>query len=1796
MHKRHVWVAAAAISLLLAAVLFWVEFRLQRGRTGSEILLLRQTPAPGSILRHRDPLAWTYSDAMDYTPGSTVASGVVALIPPVAGRAEWTHPNVLTFTPDSAWPEDRDIRARVAPPPSLAGRRIAPAEFLFHGCPPLIDSVGRVGEDLTGRTLALKVKLSRPIDPEAFRQAFVLSTASGRVDYAVSEAVSNREYAVRTGRIGEPSVQAVYVARPGHEMPPVRLWEGTFAVIDPMDVQSVIHEEERDGMALKVTFSQPPAADWKAFVQLAPEAEWTGESGTGSTARIRGLKSGESYKLTFKEGLLGRNGCGLAREMTVPLTIPDMKTRLVFQDRGHYLSSGGSRKVIVESVNVKSAKLEVWRMYSNNLPELARSMGVYQDMEAYWSNPVDSYGDRVTNRVYKIDAPKNTTTKTVVDLADVAAGCDEGVFFLSIGDEAESHRWTHKMVIMTDLGLSVIRHEKEVLVWAVSLRKGAPVPGVAVSVYSAKNQLVGTAVTDASGLARLEKESLPQLNLVTAIKDRSFAMLKLGESLVQGPVDTGCPPYLTAPYEAFLYADRGIYRPGEMAHVKAVVRGPLLACPASFPVQLKVRRPDGALFATLTALLTEEGTAEFDLPFRIESMTGRYALELEAGGEGRKAGELTLQVEDFVPPTLTVKLQKTEGREGLLRPIPVQVEARHLFGSPAAGRRVTLRARVGSAPFQSQLFPDFIFGDSRKPEVWRTFDFGEKKLDDAGKADFEMPFPSDLNPAAVLSCSAAATVFEDSGRACPAVITFPIDPKPWYIGLKPMQAEWKEGENVQFRVVTVQPDGAAISGLELTWTLSRITWNWREERSESEGFRYRVERQLEPIREGTLVSGAEPIELGWEKAVGGEYEWEVRGATNDICASALVSVGGYQGWEGGSGVRQPDRVSIRFDRERYQPGQEAVMTLQAPFPGQVLLTLENDRIRTNQIINLTSNAVDVRLPVEPEYWPNIFVRAQLVRSQDTNATATGQVLLRATGAASLAVIRPEAEYRVAVKLPERTKPATTLLAEVSVRDASDKPVACEVTVAAVDEGILQLTGYQTPSPLKFFGARRSLDAWLHDVYAWILPDPEDRVKDRLHTGGDAMGEEMAGRLNPIRARRFVPTALWSGTLRTDENGLVRVMLPVPEFSGTLRVTAVAAGKGGFGSEARPVRVRRDWVVQAGLPRAAAPGDRFDLSCSVFNESGADGELQIEFTPSGTLGLDSPLALTNTLTRTLALGPAKSKAVAFSLKALEPGVGRVRLVMRANGERWEERIELPVRPAWPRVFLSGDGVVYPARSAALGLPDNWFPNTGTGRLVCSGQPGLEGLGALDFLDDYPYGCLEQTVSRAFPWLVAAELLAGAGRGFIDRGSMAARVGDGVGRVAAMQTPEGGFSQWPASAQVYDWGSAYALHFLGEAKAAGYAVPAEALERGCGYLEQKLGHTLKQLGRTDGPPLAVAAAHALAVCGRPDQAALSRLAQEEARWDYDTRTRLILAFLAAGRRAEAMVLLEKLGNQPESMARDRGGALRSSVRSNALLLEAWLQANPESPAIPPLVKRLIASRRDGRWGTTQENAWALLALGHYARQHKPGSASVSAVLSGTAQDSWTVTDSTPFTFQDARKMGNLALRNTGDTLLYYAWTASGIPAGATIKEEDKGLRIRRTFRNLTRHDGPATNENAIKQGDLLVVTLEVDGMAEPLDNLVIEELLPGGFEIENPNLPGDYAAFVPRDEKRLPVRYQTLRDDRLIAFTGVVSNGQRLSYLVRVVTPGAYVWPPATASGMYDPAIRSLNGSGRVVIEP
>jgi uncharacterized protein YfaS (alpha-2-macroglobulin family) len=558
------------------------------------------------------------------------------------------------------------------------------------------------------------------------------------------------------------------------------------------------------------------------------------------------------------------------------------------------------------------------------------------------------------------------------------------------------------------------------------------------------------------------------------------------------------------------------------------------------------------------------------------------------------------------------------------------------------------------------------------------------------------------------------------------------------------------------------------------------------------------------------------------------------------------------------------------------------------------------------------------------------------------------------------------------------------------------------------------------------------------------------------------------------------------------------------------------------------------------------------------------------------------------------GAATNFAIGLAAQ-VRPGQAVCRLEVALAGEQFAEETELAVRPPAGRIAVTGNGRLAPGQTAAVAVPANWLEQTGETEVWLDSLPAVELGGSLNYLLNYPYGCLEQTTSKSFPLLYLRDLAEQTQPGWLDRKEVANFVQAGIQRILTMQRDDGSFSLWRGE-PTYPWGSIYATHFLVEAAQAGYPVPEERLKAAGDFLEQWLA---RKKERVDGGVLEhtaydqVYACYVLARAGRPQSGWMIRLREQEAKLDYDTRINLAAALLAAGKRREGHALLGSLESAaPGKLPRESAGSLRSVVKANALLLSAWLEADPENAAIPGLVQRLEAGRERGIWYTTQENAMALMALGKYcnrlARDRKPISGRVG----------WRGLRLQEFSAQREYRAalgpgagGQVEIRNEGQGAIYYCWKSEGVPADGAMPEEDRGLKVRRQLLDLA---GKSVAGAQLPQGELFVVevTLETDNLSA--ENIVVQDLLPAGLEIENANLKTSQTVSWCKEKQTLALAHTDVRDDRLVVFAGPFAGGKAYTYYyaVRAVTPGEFVWPAIRADCMYDPAARSAHGVGKI----
>ncbi len=542
-------------------------------------------------------------------------------------------------------------------------------------------------------------------------------------------------------------------------------------------------------------------------------------------------------------------------------------------------------------------------------------------------------------------------------------------------------------------------------------------------------------------------------------------------------------------------------------------------------------------------------------------------------------------------------------------------------------------------------------------------------------------------------------------------------------------------------------------------------------------------------------------------------------------------------------------------------------------------------------------------------------------------------------------------------------------------------------------------------------------------------------------------------------------------------------------------------------------------------------------------------------------------------------------VRFDLKAPKvPQKVVIKVTAMMGSVSVDRVVEIPVRPPIPWASLAGTGEVREGQTAVFKLPSGWVSTTGNAQLSIQALPSLKMLGGLKFLLQYPYGCIEQTTSTVFPLLYLNELAAQIDPKKFNAAGVRNAVTAGIERIISMQTLSGGFGWWPGSSDEYVWGSIYATDFLLEADRAGYPVPQMSQTGGLNYLEKILSGKDSEYSLQEKSY----AVYVLAKGGRIKASWIRRLQERMKDLPEYSRFHIAGALAIMGDRKTAEEILAKgMSDNPIDMETD--GSLNSYTRQQALALTMYMDISPNSPFVPGLVKRLENSMKDGRWATTQENGTALIALGKYARYLSLNEANLKGLVFVDGQKKYFFDSQNGFKVSDRVLVGKeITIEVTGTGSMYYTWLVDGVPAIDKVEEKDSGLSVRRVF--LTKEGNPV-DLNKVRQGDVLIADITVDpqGMA---NNLVIEDLLPAGFEVENPRLRTS-EKLDGEDEESETEEHMDIRDDRLVFFTNV--NGiTHYKYVVRAVTRGDFILPAVRAELMYSPNIYSINGQGRVKI--
>ncbi len=1515
------------------------------------------------------------------------------------------------------------------------------------------------------------------------------------------------------------------------------------------------------------TFSEDLVAagvDYAPFVQSATSG--LAVSAEGRQLCVDGIEHGQRYTLTLRVGLPAATGETLLKPVELNQYVRDRAPAVYFSRKAYVLPAAPDAGLPVVTVNAPKLNISLSHVSDRNLIQL------YQ--QGYFGTAMDPWSEEWFNETLatpfwsgtaevKTDLNRDVTTR--LPIGDALKGQPPGLYVLQASvpgtdpyDVPSATQW----FVVSDIGLTTLDGADGLTVFVRSLSSAAAMEGATVQLVSEANDVLGEVVTDAKGYAHFAEG----MTTGTGSAAPSLVVVKMGDDLtflsLSGPAfdlsDRGVAgPPSAPPIDVYLTTDRGAYRAGEVIHATAMARDGTATAIEGLPVTAVLSRPDGVEYSRQQVQDAGVGGYVIALPLAGNAPRGTWRLDLHADPDAPALASSTLLVEDFLPERIDFDMALPEGPIALTNLPTLSVDARYLFGAPGADLAVEGSLRLKQAR-QVAGWPGYQFGryDDVMPVRWG--DVPMASTDATGHADLDLSFPEVAAKGVPLTADITLMVKEGSGRPVERTLSTDLLPAGPMIGIKPdFDGSVPNGSVAGFNLIALNPD-LSPKAMEVSWAINRIStryqwysvdgyWSWDPVTTR------------ERVASGEVSLGETPVSVSaptdW-----GEYELVV----TETGGTLSSSVSFYAGWYAPADTTStPDMLDVSLDAKSYAPGETATLRFVPRSAGKALVTVMSNRLIDMVAVDATAGENTLTLPVTDDWGAGAYVTVTLIQPL---TEATGHEPTRALGL-SYATVDPGArQLRVAFEAPVQAAPRGPLDLVLNVEGIAEGDTAY-ATIAAVDQGILNLTSFAAPDPSDHYFGQRRLGMAIRDLYGRLI-DGRSGEMGVMRSGGDEMGQ--------MRMQATPPTeelmAQFSGPIEVV-NGKAVAHFDLPAFNGTVKLMAVVWSKAGLGNANADVLVRDPVVMTASLPRSLAPGDEARLLLELTHAEGPTGAMHLSVTSDAVAGgsYETDVALDSA---------GQTARLSVPVTAPEVGLHQFDLVLETpDGKQLTKTLTLPVELLDPEVAQTSRLSLAPGESFTLSrdiFAELMAPHAS---ITAGPLARMDVAGLITLLDRYPYGCTEQQTSRALPLIYLGGLASTMGLSGPE--DVTTRVDKAITAVLANQAAAGSFGLWsPGSDDM--WLDAYVSDFLSRARAEGYSVPDTAFRAAMDNLRNEVNYYPDF--ETGGQDLA----YALYVLAREGAAAMGDL-----RYFADVKpeaftTPLASAHLGAALAAygdptradrmfaQASQLLAQATDEGQFWRDDYGTDLRDAAGVLALATEAGSDAVDREA----LISRIA---RAGARLSTQEATWSLLAA--RALVDEAGHGSIS-------YDGAALTSPLVQVADGAALAAPHVIRNDGTAKTDLTVTSYGVPE-VPPAAGGNGYAIERRYFTM---EGDPVDVASVEQGTRLVTVLTVTPWTKTKARLMISDPLPGGFEIDNPNLlrAGDIAAL---DWLEVTNATETteFRQDRFLAAVNWSSKSPiRLAYIVRAVTPGSFRHPAATVEDMYRPTYRANGEADEVVV--
>lgn len=1329
-------------------------------------------------------------------------------------------------------------------------------------------------------------------------------------------------------------------------------------------------------------------------------------------------------------------------------------------------------------------------------------------------------------------------------------------------------------ILTSDLGIIAKGGFGNKLTVAITdLKTTGPLSGVKVEMYNFQQQSIGSAMTNSDGLLELDLNTKPFLLVAKKDRQRGYLRLDDGSALSLSMFDIGGQKTEKG-VKGFIYGERGVWRPGDSLFISFVLEDKNKVLPQNHPVVFELYTPQQQLYERKVSNSSLNGFYDFRTATPMDAPTGNWTANVKLGGS---VFTKTLKIESIKPNRLKINLDfhtpfltDAEKAKG-------DLEVKWLHGAIANGLKADIELNLSKGSTAFKEFKEYTFDDASKEFETEEKMIFEGKVDENGKAQISPDFQVHTNAPGMLKATFKIRAFEKSGDFSVDQFSLPYSPYRGYVGVKiPVGKGWNGAlysEDKQLiPIVTVDEEGNLIDRKGVKIEIYDVYWRWWWESSAQDDLaRYVANRNKNLIQSATIDTkgGKATFEMNLGGNQYGRKFIRVIDPVTGHSAGQTFYVT-YKSWGNSDSGESPggaEMLAFSTDKKKYEIGEKVKVNIPITRQGRILVSLESgSKVLKTFWVNMADGKNGFEIETTNEMTPNVFIHLTLIQPHNN---VKNDLPIRLYGVQSINVENPKSHLKPLISMPDVLAPEE----EFTVKVSEENGRKMTYTLAVVDDGLLDLTRFKTPDPWSNFNAKEALSVKTWDMYNYVIGAFSGEMAGLLALGGDENQLQKGG----AKANRFKPVVKFLGPFELDPKKENKHKIKMPNYVGSVRTMVIAGDLNAYGSVDKTCAVKKPLMVLATLPRVLGPGEKVVLPVTVFVMDKKIKEVTVS------VQVNSMLKINDASSKTIQFLREGDQVVDFNLDVIEQtGLATVKVSVSSGTETATYDIELDVRAPNPRITDVIDGMIEPGQSWESEYKPIGMAGTNKGVVELSTIPALNLEERLQYLMQYPHGCIEQITSAVFPQLYLGNLL---DLSLEQKMNIEENIKTAIDKLRSFHIYSGGFSYWPGNQNTAsDWGTNYAGHFMLEAQAKGYSLPPGLLINWKNFQKQRADNWTPDADRysySSNQLIQAYRLYTLALANDPALGAMNRLRSMK-NLSLAARWRLAAAYYLIGKKsvAETLIANQSVNIEPYT---ELSYSYGSASRDKAMILETLTLLDRKQEA-KVILDELAQEMSSDRWYSTQTTAYTLLAIAKFVGVTGGADQKMSYEYELNGQTKKQYSAQSPLSQVDLNMKGiaggKLKIKNTGNKTLFVKLQLEGIPSAGDQTNAENSLSMSVRYLSL---DGKEINPASLEQGTDFMAEVQIKhpGIREDYLEMALTQIFPSGWEIRNRRMDEAESGNLADQPK-----YQDIRDDRVLSYFDIKRGEKKtFSVILNAAYLGDYYLPTVYCEAMYDNEINA-----------